>query len=140
MKQLPYNIIQINRFSADGKGALQFFEANRDIPFDIKRIYYITGVPNGVNRGMHAHKKLRQLLFCPYGKIQIIIDDGKNKYSHILERPEEGLLLTPCVWREMVWLQKDSVLCVAASDYYDEADYIRNYTEFIQYLENEHER
>lgn len=118
-------------------GELSFFEANHDIPFDIKRIYYISKVPEGARRGFHAHKKLKQLLFCPYGCIQLILDDGTKREEITLQDPSVGIVIEKPVWREMLWLQKDSVLCVAASDYYEVEDYIRNYDDFIAYIQQE---
>ena len=132
------HIITINTVPTLNIGSLSFFEAERDIPFPIKRIYYIHGVPGNTKRGAHAHKELKQLLFCPYGSIKILLDNGKEKLEIILDDPSKGLIITPCVWRDMVWLIENSVLCVAASDYYDEDDYIRDYSEFITWI-NSHE-
>lgn len=115
-------------------GALSFFEAEHDVPFKIKRIYYIYGVPKGGKRGGHAHKKLSQILFCPYGSITIKLDDGTEKCDVLLDRPDKGLIVEHNMWRNMIWNRADSVLCVAASEYYDEQDYIRNYDEFKQYI------
>lgn len=131
-------LITINTVSTPDIGSLSFFEAERDIPFSIKRIYYIHGVPENTERGAHAHKELKQLLFCPYGSVKILLDNGKEKSEVILDDPSKGLIITPCVWRDMVWLVENSVLCVAASDYYNEDDYIRDYSEFITWI-NSHE-
>jgi dTDP-4-dehydrorhamnose 3,5-epimerase and related enzymes len=117
-------------------GTLSFFEAERDMDFAIKRIYYITNVPKGSMRGGHAHKKLKQLLFCPYGKIEITLDDGTTKSKYLLDDPSKGLIVDSIYWRTMLWLEDNSVLCVAASEYYDESDYIRNYSDFLRYLKN----
>lgn len=116
-------------------GYLSFFEAEKDIPFQIKRIYYIHEVPVNTKRGMHAHKKLQQLLWCPFGAIEVMIDDGKMKKSYLLDSPDKALLVLNGYWREMYWKKAGSVLCVAASDYYDEEDYIRDYDEFLEYVE-----
>ena len=116
-------------------GELSFFEANNDIPFDIKRIYYISKVPEGVRRGFHAHKELKQLLFCPYGRIQLILENELGREEIELSDPSIAVMIDRPTWREMLWLQKDSVLCVAASDYYKVEDYIRNYDDFKKYLE-----
>ena len=116
-------------------GYLSFFEAERDVPFDIKRIYYTYEVPLGTKRGSHAHKKLKQLLWCPYGKIEVILDNGKEKELFVLDSPEKGLLVGNGIWRDMIWKKKGSVLCVAASEYYNPDDYIRNYDEFMKYIE-----
>ena len=131
-------LITINTVSTPDIGSLSFFEGERDIPFSIKRIYYIHGVPENTVRGAHAHKELKQLLFCPYGSVKILLDNGKEKSEVILDNPSKGLIITPCIWRDMIWLVENSVLCVAASDYYNEDDYIRDYSEFITWI-NSHE-
>ena len=117
-----------------GLGTLSFFEGERDLPFAIKRIYYIHGVSKGMQRGGHAHKKLRQILWCPYGSILIKLDDGTEKAEVRLDDPTLGLLVEHNIWREMIWEQTDSVLCVAADAWYDETDYIRDYEEFKRSL------
>ncbi|MBB6698250.1 GNAT family N-acetyltransferase [Clostridium algidicarnis] len=127
-------IIKIKTIPTVNAGELSFFEANQDIPFDVKRIYYISKVPEGVRRGFHAHKKLKQLLFCPYGKIQLILDDGVKREEITLSDPSIGIVIENPIWREMLWLEKDSVLCVAASDYYSAEDYIRYYDEFLNFV------
>lgn len=113
-------------------GLLSFFEANKDIPFGIKRIYYIYQVPTGVKRGGHAHRALSQILFCPYGQIRIVLNDGIEKEEVVLDEPSKGLIISNGIWHDMIWENDNSVLCVAASDYYDENDYIRDYNEFIK--------
>ena len=130
------SVVKITTIPTEGAGELSFFEADKDIPFPIKRIYYISKVPEGVRRGFHAHKELKQLLFCPYGKIQLILDDGNSREEVLLDDPSVGVMIDRPMWREMVWLQKDSALCVAASDYYIVEDYIRDYQEFIKYQES----
>lgn len=112
-------------------GYLAFFE-DSDIGFSIKRIYYTYEVPLGTRRGFHAHKELQQIAWCPYGDITFIIDDGHSKKEVRLNNPSEGLLIQQGIWHEMIWNKENSVLCVAASDYYDENDYIRDYDEFIR--------
>ena len=127
-------IIRIKTIPTVEAGELSFFEGVKDIPFDIKRIYYISKVPEGIRRGFHAHRNLQQLLFCPYGKIQLILENRDTREEVELSDPSVGVLITKPTWREMLWLQKDSVLCVAASDYYKVDDYIRNYDEFHHFL------
>lgn len=131
---MKYQIIHIKTIDSGYAGKLSFFEASRDIPFEIKRIYYIHGVPDKSQRGGHAHIALRQLLFCPYGKIEILLDDGHEKASVMLDDPSKGLVIGPGLWRDMLWNQENSVLCVAASEYYDAKDYIRDYNVFLQYV------
>lgn len=132
---MNYKILKINTISTDYEGKLSFFESNHDIDFEIKRFYYIYGAPTKTERGKHAHRELKQLLFCPYGSISIKLDDGYTQEQILLNNPSLGLYLEPGFWREMVWNVDNSVLCVAASDYYRESDYIRDYNEFLQYIE-----
>lgn len=127
-------IIRIKTVPTVNLGELSFFESNRDIPFDIKRIYYISKVPEGTRRGFHAHKKLKQLLFCPYGRIQLILENRNGREEIELSDPSIGVVIEEPTWREMLWIQKDSVLCVAASDFYDVEDYIRDYNEFRGFI------
>lgn len=132
-----YRIIEVKTVqNEDPKyGSLSFLEGKRDIPFPIRRVYWITETEASLHRGFHAHKQNCQLLFCPHGKIDILLDDGEEKTTVTLEGPEKGLLLMPGMWREMVWRETGSVLCVLASEYYDPEEYIRNYDEFIAYKE-----
>ena len=124
-------IIHIKTIPTVSAGELSFFEATHDVPFEIKRIYYISKVPEGTRRGFHAHKNLKQLLFCPYGRIQLILENKNGREEIELSDPSIGVVIEQPTWREMLWLQKDSVLCVAASDFYDIEDYIRNYNDFL---------
>lgn len=129
------NILVLRRNGNNQSGFLSFFESERDIPFPIKRIYYTYDVPVGMKRGMHAHKTLQQLLWCPYGEIEVALDNGKEQISYLLDSPEKALLVLKGYWHDMYWRKEGSVLCVAASDYYDEGDYIRDYDEFLKYVE-----
>ena len=134
-----YRIIDVKTVhNQDPKyGSLSFLEGKRDIPFPIRRVYWITETEASLHRGFHAHKLNCQLLFCPHGKIDIILDDGKQRETVCLDGPGKGLLLMPGLWREMVWQESGSVLCVLASEYYDENEYIRDYDEFIAYKSGE---
>lgn len=136
---MEYELKKIKTISADNEGSLSFFEAKRDIPFDIKRVYYIHGANAGVVRGGHAHKALFQFIICVYGKIRFQLDDGKRKEEIILDSPGKGIYIKPGLWRDMIWEQDDSVLCVFASEYYDETDYIRDYKLFIEWKEKQNE-
>lgn len=129
-------VIHINTIPTMNAGELSFFEVTHEIPFDIKRIYYISKVPEGVRRGFHAHKELKQLLFCPYGRIQLVLENRHGREEIELSDPSVGVVIEECTWREMLWLQKDSVLCVAASDFYKDEDYIRDYSEFKERLDS----
>lgn len=127
------SIVRINTIPTIGAGELSFFESTNEFGFDTKRIYYISKVPEGQRRGYHAHKELKQLLFCPYGRVEIRLDDGQKHGEIILSDPSVGIFIDKPIWREMLWLVKDSVLCIAASDYYKEDDYIRDYFSFKKY-------
>lgn len=130
-------IIHIKTIPTVGAGELSFFEATHDIPFDIKRLYYISKVPEGMRRGFHAHKHLKQLLFCPYGRIQITLENKTGREEIELSDPSIGVVIEEPTWREMLWIQKDSVLCVAASEFYEVEDYIRDYNEFKKFINGE---
>ncbi len=127
-------VVHIRTIPTVDAGELSFFEGTHDVSFDIKRIYYISKVPEGVRRGFHAHKELKQLLFCPYGRIQLILENKHVREEIELSDPSIGVVIEEPIWREMLWLQKDSVLCVVASDFYKTEDYIRDYQEFRNYI------
>lgn len=124
-------LIDIRRYS-DSRGYLSVVENGIDIPFDIKRIYYLYMVPE-VARGAHAHKELQQLLIATSGSVEVIMDDGKNKKSFMLDRPWKGLLIPPGLWRDLENFSGGAVLMCLASEGYDEKDYIRDYNEFKAY-------
>ncbi|KZX36423.1 sugar 3,4-ketoisomerase [Wohlfahrtiimonas chitiniclastica] len=114
----------------DERGSLVALEGMKNIPFDIKRVYYIFGA-NEQPRGFHAHKNLQQIVLCVSGKCRIILDDGETREDVWLDTPNQGLFISNNVWREMHDFSKDCVLLVLASNHYDEADYIRDYDDFI---------
>ena len=131
---MQYKVINITTIQTEKDGRLSFFEENHTFPFPIKRIYYIHHVSAGARRGAHAHKTLQQMFFCPYGSVTVFLNDGKSEEKVLLDDPSIGIILQPGLWRDILWNKDDSVLCVAASQYYDEDDYIRNYNEYIKYL------
>lgn len=114
----------------DDRGSLVAIEANKHIPFEVKRVYYIFGTQPGVSRGFHAHKNLQQLAVCVTGRCRMLLDDGITKESVWLDSPTKGLLIGNNLWREMHEFSDDCVLLVLASEHYDESDYIRDYSEF----------
>ncbi|MFQ1712627.1 sugar 3,4-ketoisomerase [Aeromonas allosaccharophila] len=116
----------------DERGVLVALESNRHIPFDIKRVYYIYGTSQGVARGFHAHKVLKQVAICLKGSCRFVMDDGKDKKEVILATPDKGLLIDAMQWHEMYDFSEDCVLMVLADQLYDESDYIRDYTQFIE--------
>ncbi|MBA2885590.1 dTDP-4-dehydrorhamnose 3,5-epimerase-like enzyme [Clostridium beijerinckii] len=107
-------------------GNLTPIEEVFDVPFDIKRIYYITNVPHGVSRGFHAHRRLHQVLICINGSVKIKLKNPKEESEVILNDSSDGLYIGPYVWREMYDFSEGAILLVLASDYYNENDYIRN--------------
>jgi len=117
---------------SDPRGNLTFIEANRHIPFNIERVYYLYDVPGGSERGGHAHKALHQLIIAMSGSFDIILDDGFNKSRFHLNRSYYGLYLGPMVWREIDNFSSGSVCMVLASSAYDEGDYYRDYGEFLE--------
>lgn len=134
MKQTTINdcqIIDIRRFS-DNRGYLSVIEGELDIPFEIKRIYYLYMVPE-VARGAHAHKELQQLLIATSGSVDVIMDDGTNKQTFHLDRPWKGLLIPPGLWRDLENFSGGAVLMCLASEKYDADDYIRDYQEFLKF-------
>ena len=118
-------------------GELVALEALKDVPFKIKRIYYIYGVNEGVKRGLHAHKQLEQVLICIHGSCRIKLDNGKSKTDILLDDSAEGLFIGNLIWREMYEFSRDAVLLVLASEYYDAEDYIYNYDEFLRHVKIE---
>ena len=118
----------------DDRGQLVAIEENKDIPFSIKRVYYMYDTGEGVRRGFHAHKSLEQILICIHGSCKILMDNGEEKKIVPLEKPYEGLYISNNIWREMYDFSPDAVLMVLASDYYKEEDYIRNYDEFLEFV------
>lgn len=118
----------------DDRGQLVALEEYRDIPFEIKRVYYMYDTVTGVVRGKHAHRTLEQILVCIHGSCKVRLDNGYEKKIIPLERPYEGLYIANNMWREMYDFSSDAVLMVLASDMYDEQDYIRDYDEFIDYV------
>ena len=114
----------------DSRGGLVVAEAQRHIPFEVKRVYWIHGTQSGVERGFHAHKALRQVAVAVSGSCEMVLDDGKDTASVTLGESDQGVVIEPGVWHYMKDFTPGCVLLVFADDYYDEADYIRKYDEF----------
>ncbi|MEL7660870.1 FdtA/QdtA family cupin domain-containing protein [Acetobacterium wieringae] len=120
----------------DDRGQLVALEEFKDIPFRVKRVYYMYDTAEDVTRGYHAHKSLQQILVCIHGSCKIRLDNGKEKKVIPLEKPYEGLYVSNNMWREMYDFSPDAVLMVLASEIYDETDYIRNYDDFLEFAKN----
>ena len=118
----------------DERGQLVSLEEYNDIPFEIKRVYYMYSTVEGAVRGHHAHKSLQQILFCVHGSCKVLLDNGREKKVVPLEKPYEGLYVANNMWREMYDFSPDAVLMVLASEPYNEADYIRDYDEFLKFV------
>lgn len=124
------NLPKIN----EPRGNLTFIEGGRHIPFEIKRVYYLYDVPGGTERGGHAHKNLHQLIIAMSGSFDVVLNDGAQKKRFHLNRSYSGIYICPMVWRELDNFSSGSVCLVLASNFYDEADYYRDYHEFVRAL------
>ncbi len=130
---MDYKIIDFQKHG-DDRGMLVALEEEKEIPFKIKRVYYMYDTLSGVRRGYHAHKKLKQILICIHGYCQIHLDNGDETIEITLDKPYQGLYIENNIWREMYNFSSDAVLMVLASEIYDEADYIRNYQDFLDFI------
>lgn len=128
--KLPFKVM------GDARGSLVAIESTRNVPFDVKRVFYIFATQPGVVRGLHAHQKLRQMAVCLSGSCRFILDDGRKREEVILDKPCEGLMIERMVWNEMHDFSSDCVLLVLADDHYDESEYIRDYQHFIKAVED----
>ena len=127
---LLYNLPKIS----DPRGNLSFVQSMDHIPFPIKRIYYLYDIPYGADRGSHAHKDLQQLIIPISGSFSIHLDDGLSKKTFHLKDPSQGLYITSLIWRTLDDFSSNAVCLVLASEPYIEADYIRDYNEFIEFV------
>lgn len=118
----------------DRRGNLTFIEAGRHVPFQLERVYYLYDVPGGAERGGHAHKALHQLIIAMSGSFDVILDDGRERVRHHLNRSYYGLYVCPMIWRELDNFSSGSVCMVLASNLYDEDDYFRNYEDYVRAL------
>lgn len=124
-------IINIRKYT-DNRGYLSVIEGDLDIPFEIKRIYYLYNVPEEA-RGAHAHKQLQQLMVATSGSVHVTMDDGREKKTFVLDKPWKGLLVVPGLWRTLTDFSGGAVCMVLASENYDADDYIRDYEKFLKY-------
>lgn len=123
-------IIELPKIT-DPRGNLSFIEGGRHIPFDIKRVYYLYDVPGGSDRGSHAHKNLHQFIVAMSGSFDVLLDDGRETKRFHLNRSYYGLYICPMMWRNLDNFSSGAVCMVLASAHYDEADYIRDYSQFL---------
>jgi len=125
-------ILELSLFSDEKYGSLVVAEALRGIPFEIRRVYYIFGVPEKEERGFHSHNKLEQVLICVNGHVTVAVSTIDDEEEVLLDSPTKGLYIGPMVWRVMKNFSTDCVLLVLASDYFDESDYIRDRVSYIE--------
>lgn len=127
------SIVEFDRHHSQRKGDISVVENGETVPFDVHRVYYLYDVPGGVERGGHAHKSLYQLVLAVSGSFTVTLNDGKAKRSFTLNRPYQGLLVKPGIWRDLSDFSSGSVCLVFASQKYDPGDYIRDYEDFLNY-------
>lgn len=126
-------IVELDRHHSQRKGDISVVENGETVPFDVKRVYYLYDVPGGANRGSHGHKQLEQLILAASGSFTVTLDDGNECRSFTLNRPYQGLLIKPGMWRTLDDFSSGSVCLVLASEKYDAADYIQGYEDFLAY-------
>ena len=126
-------IIELPRITGP-RGNLTVAEASKNIPFDIKRVYWLYDVPGGECRGGHAHKQIKEILIAVSGSFHVTLDNGKEKQTFLLNHPYQGLLIDTKTWRTLDDFSSGAVCVVLASDFYDENDYIYDYNDFLQYI------
>ena len=128
---MNYKLLSLQTIG-DERGKLVSLESLKNLPFAIKRVYYMFDTSPDLPRGFHAHKELEQLVIAIDGACEFVLDDGKNKESVWLNRPDVGLYIGKNMWREMRNFSYGCKLMILASDYYDESEYIRDYAEFLE--------
>ena len=129
------SVLELDTHHSERKGNLTVVENGKTLPFDVKRVYYLYDVPGGEARGSHAHKSLEQFIVAASGSFTVTLDDGECKRSFFLNRPYQGLLVKPGMWRDLGDFSSGAVCMVLASEIYDKDDYIRDYDEFLKYRE-----
>lgn len=127
------SILELERHRGERRGDLTVIQNDGMLPFDVKRIYYLYDVPGGSSRGAHAHRSLYQLIVAASGSFQVTLDDGTVKRTFFLNRPYQGLLVRPGIWRDLDDFSSGAVCMVLASEVYDKEDYIRDYQEFLEF-------
>lgn len=126
-------IVELDKHHSDRNGNLTVVENGVTLPFDVKRVYYLYDIPGGEGRGAHAHRELEQLIVAASGSFIVTLDDGNNKRSFFLNRPYQGLFIKPGLWRDLVDFSSGAVAMVLASEVYKKEDYIRDYSEFLEF-------
>ena len=127
------SVLDLSKHHSDRKGNLTVVQNGITVPFDVKRVYYLYDVPGGESRGSHAHRELNQLIVAASGSFRVVLDDGHAKRTFVLNRPYQGLLVKPGIWRDLDDFSSGAVCMVLASEVYQPEDYIRDYDEFISF-------
>lgn len=118
-------------------GNITIVEGGENVPFNVRRVYYLYDIPGGEDRGGHAHKNLYQLIVAASGSFNVLVDDGQNKMIVTLNRPDYGLIIVPGIWRELIEFSSGAICLVLASEKFNPDDYIREYKDFLKYKKNE---
>lgn len=134
MRKLDFEIIELPKIT-DPRGNLTVAEQLKNVPFDIKRVYWTYDVPGGESRGGHAHKALYQLVVAMSGSFTVTLDNGEERKTILLNHPWQGLFIKPNTWRTLDDFSSGAVCMVLASELFDEEDYIYDYDDFIQYMQ-----
>ena len=113
-------------------GNITIVEGQKNVPFEVKRIYYLYDIPGGEARGGHAHRELKQLIVAASGSFDVLLNDGQNKKVVSLNRPDYGLMVVPGIWRELMEFSSGAICLVLASEIYQVDDYIHSYDEFVK--------
>jgi hypothetical protein len=112
-------------------GNISIIENDKNLPFRVRRVYYLYDIPGGAERGGHAHKELYQLIVAVSGSFDVVLDDGQNRKVVLLNNPNKGLIIVPWIWRELINFSSGAICLVLASEKYSELDYLREYSDFI---------
>lgn len=131
------NIYELDK-NQEPEGNLTYVYNNFHVPFDVKRVFYSYDIPGGESRGAHAHKECHQFLIAGSGSFEVVLDDGINKRTVLLNRPFYGLHIPPGIWASEQGFSSGSICLVLASHGYDENDYIRNYNDYLEYIKEKH--
>jgi dTDP-4-dehydrorhamnose 3,5-epimerase-like enzyme len=129
-KVKPCRLVQLSEHT-DPRGSLSVVEAGKDIEFEIRRVYYLYDLPISTVRGAHGHRELEQLIIAVHGRFEVVVDDGGNQGSFTLDHPAHGLYVGPMIWRDLINFSPNAVGVVLASAHYNDADYFREYTDFV---------
>ena len=132
MKQITIDDVKFfnTRTMVEPDGNLVPIESNHDVPFHIKRVFYVYGVKNQDDRGKHAHHKTKQVLICVHGKVEVLVNDGNKHQKYLLESPQQALYIPEMIWDEQAYLTEDTVLLVLSNMKYIPEDYIHDFEEF----------